>query len=115
MAAEDDQIKRWQESERDLRAVVAVTAFPPAVALRVEEYLDHNELGLALEAIVFEVDAGRTIVSAETLDRLRATVTRIGTSAFDADHLAAWERLQARSRVLKSSGCIPKRSGSRVS
>jgi hypothetical protein len=93
MGAGDDQIERWQESERDLRAVLAAADLPPAAALQVEEYLDHNELGLAFEAIVFEVDAGRTTVSAETLDRLRATVKRIGTSAFDADHLAAWERL----------------------
>ena len=99
IASGDDQIKRWQESERDLRAVLAATDLPPAAALQVEEYLDHNELGLAFEGIVCEADACQTAVSGESLDRLRAAVERMGSSAFDADCLAAWERLRARSQT----------------
>ena len=96
MAPGEDQISRWQESERDLRAVLAATDLPAPAALQVEEYLDHNELGLAFQAIVFELDARQTVVSAKAVERLRAAVERMGASALDADDLAAWERLQAR-------------------
>jgi hypothetical protein len=98
MTTGDDQIRRWQESERGLRAVLAATDLPPAAALQIEEYLDHNELGLAFQAFVFEIDAGQTLVSAEVVERLRAVLERMDVSVFDADELAAWERLQLRSQ-----------------
>jgi hypothetical protein len=93
----DDQIDRWKATERDLRAALAATGLAPTAALQVEEYLDHNELGLAFEALVFDLDQQRPGVPPETLSRLRSAVERMGASAFDADCLDAWERIQGHS------------------
>jgi hypothetical protein len=49
--ASDEQLARWGRIEANLRRVVG--AVEPADHRRqIEEYLDHNELGLAFEDIV---------------------------------------------------------------
>jgi hypothetical protein len=47
-------IKKWEAIERDLRSALAAVRVdvPEEAANQVEEYLDHNELGLALEVLI---------------------------------------------------------------
>jgi hypothetical protein len=50
----------------------------------VEEYLDHNELGLAFDLIVYELDRLEVRLPADTLERLRSAAERMGgESALD--------------------------------
>lgn len=48
----DDQATRWRHIESWLRSVLIEVDLAPADQGQVEEYLDHNELGLAFQAIV---------------------------------------------------------------
>jgi hypothetical protein len=94
VSAGDELIERWGATERDLRAALALTDVRQTAALQIEEYLDHKKLGLAFEALVFELDERRMGVSTKTVAQLQAAVERIGASAFDADCLDAWERVR---------------------
>jgi hypothetical protein len=91
-------MKRWRESERDLRAALAAIDLPRERALQIEEYLDHNELGIAWEALISELDARQTTLPSDALAHMRSALERIGGSAFDAEYLAAWERVQQQSQ-----------------
>jgi hypothetical protein len=56
-------------------------------------------LGLAFEGIVFELDDGVTRVPAVVLEPLRCAIKRMGVSSFDADTVAAWQRVQRASEA----------------
>ena len=90
----EDGENRWKATERDLRSALATIESSRAMALQIEEYLDHNELGLAFGALVIELDQRGSGANSDTLTHLRSGLERMGTSAFDADCLDAWERVQ---------------------
>jgi hypothetical protein len=70
-----DRSEHWARTEAQLRAALADArpAIDPESARWVEEYLDHNELGLAMAAFVDAALASEASELPEgTLDRLRA-------------------------------------------
>jgi hypothetical protein len=94
--AGDDQANKWKATERDLRAALASADLSTTSALQTEEYLDHNELGLAFEALIVELDQRGSGANSDTLTHLRSALERMSTSAFDTEYLDAWERVQRR-------------------
>jgi hypothetical protein len=70
-----DRSEQWVRTEAQLRAALADArpAIDPDAARWVEEYLDHNELGLAMDAFVEAALASEASALPEgTLDHLRA-------------------------------------------
>jgi hypothetical protein len=92
----DDLAERHAATERDLRQALAGVAIDLSeTSTQVEEYLDHNELGLAFELIVYELDRLEVSPPDDTLERLRSAAERMGgESAFEPDSREAWERVQ---------------------
>jgi len=60
----------------------------------VREYLDHNELGLAFETLVYELDQLGIRPPRETLNGLRSAAARMGDGNLEPTYRHAWERLQ---------------------
>jgi len=64
---------------------------------QVTEFLDHNELGLAFELIVHELDRLEVNPPDDTRERLRSAAERMGgESAMEPEYRDAWERVQTR-------------------
>jgi hypothetical protein len=70
----DEMIASWAATEADLRWVLAHSRVPADAARWVTEYLDHNELGLAYEVLVDNLQGP----SPELQERLRSAATRMG-------------------------------------
>jgi len=98
MSERDDLVKQWAETERALgQALAGVATNLSEASTQVTEYLDHNELGLAFELIVYELDRLAVNPADDTLDRLRSAVERMGgESALEPEYRKAWERMQTR-------------------
>ena len=94
----DDLDARNAATERDLRqALAGVATDLSETTTQVGEYLDHNELGLAFELIVYELDRLEVSPPDDTLERLRSAAERMGReSELEPDSRDAWERLQTR-------------------
>ena len=60
----------------------------------VSECLDQNELGLASETLVCELDRLAIQPPRETMTTLRAAVVRMGDGWLEPPYRDAWERLQ---------------------
>ena len=98
MSERNDLVEQWAETERDLRqALVGVATDLSETSSQVSEFLDHNELGLAFELIVYELDRLEVNPPDETLERLRSAAERMGgDSALEPEYREAWERVQTR-------------------
>jgi hypothetical protein len=94
----DDLVERNAATERDLRQALAGVATDLfETRTQVGEYLKHNELGLAFELIVYELDRLEVSPPDDTLERLRSAAERMGgESALEPDSREAWERVQTR-------------------
>ncbi len=72
----------WMATEHDIRSALdAVASEIPEAAQRVTMLLEHNELGIAFEALVQELDYRKVHVSQDTLEHLRAAADRMGDDA----------------------------------
>jgi hypothetical protein len=89
----DRRIEDWAATERDLRAALAEVEIGPEPTKWVNEYLDHNELGLAFETLVEALDRLGTNTPAAAVARLRAAYERMERPAEGSD---AWERIRQR-------------------
>jgi hypothetical protein len=89
----DERLDSWQATELDLRAALAAANVVGALAIQVEEYLDHNELGLAFAELVIDLDRRGTPVPTDALAHLSSAIDRMGESSLDADAAEAWERV----------------------
>lgn len=88
-------IESWGATERDLRAALAPVADQlPEASKWVTEYLDHSELGLACETLVYELDRLGIRAPEETVSSLRSAVARMGDRELEPTYRDAWERLQ---------------------
>ena len=96
MSDRDRQIGRWTAIEEDLRAARAGTDVSRDAAKRVEEYLDHNELGPAFETLVVELDQFGVEPSGEEIERLRSAADRMGSAVPEVQYREAWGRVQKR-------------------
>jgi hypothetical protein len=85
--------ERWAETERDLRAALARVDVGRDVNAAVIEYLDHNELGLAFDALVEALDQLGTDPSPVAMRHLQAANERMGSPP---DSYETWERLRQR-------------------
>jgi hypothetical protein len=94
----DDLVERNAATERDLRQALAGVAIDLSeTGTQLGEYLEHNELGLAFELIVHELDRLEVSPPDDTLERLRSAAERLGgESALEPDSREAWERVQTR-------------------
>lgn len=82
----DERAEFWRGVEQQLRsALEGIEA--PFDSTWVTELLDHNELGLAFEAIALA--AASQGASEETWTRLRQAMVQMGLSAEDEEHGAA--------------------------
>jgi len=85
---------QWARTALELRAALANlrSSFEPHAIHAVEEYLDHNELGLAMDALVEAALASESSALPEgTLDHLRAA-----SSEMDGYHPERWDEFVAR-------------------
>lgn len=93
-ASGDRLLELWREIERDLRRLLAQAddRLDPATVLQIEEFLDHNELGVAAEGLAYSLSQALP----PTSDRERETLRSLG-ARMDLD-LAEWEELGLRER-----------------
>jgi len=91
-------VESWRATEQDLRsALESVATLVPALShSALNEYLDHNELGLAFESIVYELDRVDGVLPQGTIDSLRSAYDRMGQWPLDAPYREACERVHAR-------------------
>ncbi len=52
MPPDEDLVGHWARMERLLRQVLSQVSVSPAARRCIEDYLDHNELGLAYETLI---------------------------------------------------------------
>ena len=93
MRKPDPRPEEWAATERDLRAALAEVGVGTEPTEWVNEYLDHNELGLAFATLVEALDQLETNPSAAAVARLRSAYERMERPAEGSD---AWERVRQR-------------------
>lgn len=74
-----DLERSWAETDADLRWVLAHVQLDPRRRREVEEWLDHNELGLAWE----DLDVSLPNRSPEVADRMESARLRMGLPSGD--------------------------------
>jgi hypothetical protein len=73
--ADPEQVARWERAEETLRAslVEMRSVLDAKAAAHVAEFLDHNELGLAMDTLVdAALESAARDLPAEAVDKLRA-------------------------------------------
>ena len=90
--AREEQLARWQRVEDELRGVLKATgpALPASDRAQVEEYLDHNELGLAWELLVESLVNYDLKIAPPVRDRLKSAATLMD---LDLAPQPMWRRL----------------------
>jgi hypothetical protein len=89
----DNLIASWAATESDLRAALAQVNIGPEASRWADEYLGHNELGLAFATLVESLDEVGTNPPPAAMERLRIAYERMGSPSDGRD---AWERLRQR-------------------
>lgn len=74
----DELRARWERTEAHLRAAITSVDLPGTDRVQVEEFLDHNELGVAFEWIVSVLREARAVLPTDTLSHLSAAAAEIG-------------------------------------
>jgi len=88
VSPEDDLIELWERVEAHLRGALPLVEVEPSTRRMTEEFLDHNELGLAFQWLVGALaDSGNT-APPEAHAHLEAAAAEMGLQD-DAD----WRRL----------------------
>jgi hypothetical protein len=85
----EDRLSLWARVEDHLRVALAAVELPPADRRQVEEFVDHNELGLAFQWMVAALADEGTSVSTDTRAHLAAAAADMDLSE-DPD----WRRLE---------------------
>jgi hypothetical protein len=88
-----DRIEDWAATERDIRAALDQVEVGKEPTQWVNEYLLHNEFGLAFETLVEALDQLGTDPPVAAVARLRAAYERMERPAEGYD---AWERVRQR-------------------
>jgi hypothetical protein len=89
----DNLIASWAATESDLRAALAQVDIGPEASRWADEYLGHNELGLAFATLVESLDELGTSPPPAAMERLRIAYERMGSPSDGRD---AWESLRQR-------------------
>jgi hypothetical protein len=82
---------KWKPVERHLRAAVAEVDLENTRRAQVEEFLDHNELGVAFEWIVGMLAEPRNAIPDDARQHLAAAAAEM-----QLETNPDWQRLQAR-------------------
>jgi hypothetical protein len=82
---------KWERVEGHLRNALAEVDLGPADRVQVEEFLDHNELGVAFEWIVSGLAQRDLAMPNDARQHLAAASTEMGL-----EDNPDWRRLQAR-------------------
>jgi hypothetical protein len=90
MSPSDDLLKLWARVERHLREALPVVAIDASTRRLTEEFLDHNELGLAFETLVGALLETCTAPTAEVQSHLVLAASEMGLQG-DAD----WQLLNS--------------------
>jgi hypothetical protein len=90
MSPSDDLLKLWARVEGHLRAAVSTVEVDASTRRLTEEFLDHNELGLAFQILVGALAESGVTPPPEAQSHLEAAATEMGLQD-DAD----WQLLNA--------------------
>jgi hypothetical protein len=74
----DELRAKWQRSETHLRMALAAPDLPNPDRKQIEEFLDHNELGVAFECIVSVLGEAQASVPTEARSHLAAAASEMG-------------------------------------
>ena len=90
MSPSDELRDRWRRVEAHLRAALALVEVEPETRRWTDEYLDHNELGLAFQTLASALADAGTTLPPTAREHLGAAAAEMGLDD-DGD----WRRLNA--------------------
>ena len=81
----EEKMPHWEATESEIRRALALvsTRVDPDIVQEVEDYLSHNELGLALESLEYGVAASDLATPSEFMDSLNTARARMGYPAIE--------------------------------
>ncbi len=96
----DEKIKFWQEIEAKIRKALELcaTQIREDVLIEVDEYLMHNELGLAWESLCQALIESYTIPSKLACQLILETGLQMGFNQPTANNYALWQKIEILSK-----------------